>query len=112
MAGLKLLIVEDNAPIRDMIAEMATDFGYSVTSVSSAELALDHLSKTTVDVLLSDLSLGSGMTGLELIAQRKIRLPAILILMSGDTFPKNAPIGTRYLGKPFTIKALQAALRP
>lgn len=112
MTRRTLLIVEDDDLIRGMIADIATDFGYAVTSVGSCELALDHLSKTSVDVLLSDQSLGSGMNGVELISQRLIRLPGVVILMSGDPLPKRVPIGTRYLSKPFTIKALEDALQP
>lgn len=112
MAGFTLLIVEDDAVIRGMIAEMATDFGYAVTSVGSGELALDYLARTTFDVLLSDLSLGSGINGIELISQRHIQIPATVIIMSGDPKPPSVPTGTRYLGKPFTIIALEIVLRP
>jgi CheY-like chemotaxis protein len=111
MDTLKVLIVDDNAVILSMITDMVEDMGHIPLPVSTAEAALDRLREGGVDVLLSDISLGTGLSGVELIADEQIGMPQTVVLMSGNPRPDDLPNGTRYLSKPFTTRALDAAIR-
>jgi len=70
LAGLKLLIVEDNDTNRDILQNHALSWGMSVDAVSSALSALDLLRKPAgiqppYDLVIIDMKM-AGMSGLEL----------------------------------------------
>ncbi len=70
LAGLKLLIVEDNETNRDILQNYALSWGMSVDVVSSALSALDLLRKPAdsqppYDLMIIDMKM-AGMNGLEL----------------------------------------------
>jgi CheY-like chemotaxis protein len=111
MDTLKVLIVDDNVVILSMITDMIEDMGYIPIPVSTAEAAIDRLREGDVDVLLSDISLGGGLSGVELIADEQIDMPQTVVLMSGSPKPDALPSGTLYLSKPFTTRTLDLVIR-
>lgn len=64
-AGLRVLVVDDETPVREMIAEALTRQGARVEAVSSGAEALDVLSRDPVDVVIMDVRM-PGMPGTEL----------------------------------------------
>ena len=50
-----ILIVDDEAGIRDSLAGILADEGYSTTSAGSGEACLELLRKTPFDVVLLDI---------------------------------------------------------
>ena len=66
----KILVVDDEKMIRDMLEKALTREGYEVVCSESAEEALEALKKTTAQVMFLDLKL-PGMNGLDLC--REIR---------------------------------------
>ena len=74
LSGLRVLLVEDNSDLRESLTILLEVYGASVTAAESSRAALEALSHTVPDVLLSDLSM-PGEDGFTLIA--KVRaLPA------------------------------------
>ena len=69
----RLLIVDDEAVVRDSLREWFAEDGYPVFAVASARAALEKLAQEAIDVLLVDIRM-PGMDGLEL--QRKVRVIA------------------------------------
>jgi len=61
----KILVVDDDFSMRDMMTIAFTDVGYAVTSAASAEEALDILVKEPFLVMYLDLNL-PGMNGVDL----------------------------------------------
>ena len=59
-----ILIVDDEAGIRDSLAGILADEGYSASSVGGGEACLDLLRKTAFDVVLLDIWL-PGVDGLD-----------------------------------------------
>ncbi len=81
-----VLLVDDEAMIRQATAKWLQMAGLEVISASSAEEALTHLSEEFRGILLTDVKM-PGMSGLELmqVAHERIRdLPVILITGHGD----------------------------
>jgi CheY-like chemotaxis protein len=61
----KILIVDDEEPVRDVLTMAFSKAGYTVVSVATAEEALEVLRERTIRVIFLDLKL-PGMNGLEL----------------------------------------------
>lgn len=74
-SGAKILIVDDDPDIREVLTAMLASVGLSVTPVGSAEEALDYVGEERVDLVILDWSLPS-MTGLDLC--RMLRGRAVL----------------------------------
>jgi PAS domain S-box-containing protein len=70
-AGLRILAVDDEPSITRMLGMMLTPQGHVVTTASSAEEALAALvgAEPPFDLILSDLGLGAGMNGWDLLAR-------------------------------------------
>lgn len=66
----RLLLVEDNSDVRELLADGLSLMGYAVETAETAEEALRQLEEELPDVLLSDIGL-PGMDGLELM--RRVR---------------------------------------
>ncbi len=66
----KVLVVDDEASVRDMLGQAFGDAGFAVLSAANGEEALALLDKETVPVVFTDLKM-PGMTGIELC--RRIR---------------------------------------
>ena len=87
-APARVLLVDDEALVREVLAEQLEDAGFDVLAVANGGAALDVLDRSeTVDILVTDFSM-PGMDGLAVIraAQARLpRLPAVLLTgYSGD----------------------------
>lgn len=68
--GMRILLVDDDAFLRDMYATKFTEGGHTVEAVGNGEEALVYLAEHEVDVVLLDMVM-PRVTGLELL--KKIR---------------------------------------
>ena len=81
-----LLIVDDEAEIRDLLGLFLTSHGYRVTALESAVAALRFVQQTQPDLIISDLQLEES-DGLSLISDLKAILPDTpVILLTGVLF--------------------------
>jgi DNA-binding NtrC family response regulator len=112
MATAKILIVDDNTMVRQTIASLVRELGFFVIEAASVEAARAPLAGGDVDVLLCDEDLGTGLSGGDFIGRNLVLMPATVVLMSGNPRPHGLAESIRYLGKPFTIRQLEAALLP
>ena len=83
--GLRVLLVDDEAPIAKVASEILRESGHTVTALTSPEAALEVFTRApdTFDVLLSDESMPK-MTGTALIAALRRTSPALkVVLMTG-----------------------------
>jgi DNA-binding NtrC family response regulator len=81
-----ILIIDDEATIRDLLAQFLTVSAYRVTTVSSATEALKAVQQDPPHLIISDLQLEDA-DGLEMISQLKESLPrAPVILLTGVLF--------------------------
>ena len=82
MEETRILIVDDDAGIRDTMHEFIGMSGYEATAAASAEDALDILTAKDADVVITDISL-PGMDGLELTDRIKKNYDADVIVITG-----------------------------
>jgi CheY-like chemotaxis protein len=104
--------VEDNPDVAQVTMGMLEALGYQITAVQSAAAALDR-QEVAVDVVLSDIVLGDGPSGLDLAEQLRERRPDLpVVLMTGysEALAKGRRLGLKVLNKPFGEADLAAAL--
>ncbi len=107
----KLLVVEDDPSIQEVLRLQLSDQGFAVHTVNSGEAALAFLETTAVDLLLLDLRM-PGIDGLETAQSVKRRWPALPIILCTVCAEKRFErfIGNEikaYLPKPFTFRQLR-----
>src|ERR1043166_8875384 len=106
-----LLLVEDEAPLRQAIAEQLTDRGYHVAQAGSGEQAIERLADFAFDVIVTDLRL-PGVDGLFLLEPAVERYPDIVaIVVTGFGTVKDAVEAIKrgawdFVSKPFQIDEL------
>ena len=116
-AGLEVLLVEDDAEVRQVVHTFLDALGCRVNSAASGEQALAMLAPDSrFQLLLTDIALGAGMRGTQLAAEAEARLPALsILLMSGYSAElleadRDSPPGWELLRKPFTRMELAHAI--
>lgn len=86
---LKLLIVEDDDAIREILTDLLVDEGYECASACDGVKATELLSVSSFDVLISDFRM-PRMNGAELLEwcrARGLHLPVIFLTANKDLFP-------------------------
>jgi DNA-binding NtrC family response regulator len=110
-----LLLVEDEAPLREALAEQLCDRGYAVEQAESGETALAKLADFAFDVIITDLRL-PGINGSEVLDHALDRYPDIVaIVVTGYGTVKDAVEAIKrgawdFVSKPFQIDELLHAL--
>lgn len=113
--GRHVLIVEDEARLRDMLQRAVTGMEFAVASAPSAEAALTLLERHPFDIILTDLNL-PGMQGLELCERVRNDWPDVqLLILTGYGSLDAAKSAIRlevadFLTKPTSLGDLEAAL--
>ena len=74
----KILVVDDEAPIRKMMTMAFTNKGYTVFSAENADQALEILSANSIHVVFTDLNM-PGMNGVELCKKIKKDRPMSIV---------------------------------
>ena len=106
-----LLLVEDEAPLRQAIAEQLADRGYQVEQADSGEAALAQLADFAFDIIVTDLRL-PGIDGSAVIEAAVARYPHIIaIVVTGFGTVKDAVEAIKrgawdFVSKPFQIDEL------
>ena len=106
-----LLIVEDEAPLRQAIAEQLADHGYQVEQADSGETAVARLADFAFDIIITDLRL-PGIDGSSVVEAAVERYPDIVaIVITGYGTFKDAVNAIKrgahdFVSKPFQIDAL------
>ena len=111
---MRILLVEDDASVRRLLAIMLESTGFKVTAAGDAAEALSVVasSQRNFDLLISDYVM-PGLSGVELGRQLRERWPDLaVLLMTGYAEISGAeagdlPRGAEILGKPFTREQLQ-----
>jgi two-component system, OmpR family, response regulator MtrA len=107
-----VLLVEDDASVRESVSLALEDFGYTVTSAASGHEALAMWKRPLPDLILLDVML-PGISGVEVCRtiRRESRLP--VIMLTARTDPIDVVLGLEsgaddYVTKPFETRVLVA----
>ena len=112
----KILIVEDEAVMRESVRDWLTEDGYEVECVETGEEALERMKEEEFGVIVLDLRL-PGIDGLEVYEQAKDLRPETQGIMitaypSKETREKAQRLGLfNYLTKPFKVEDLEKTIK-
>jgi PAS domain S-box-containing protein len=117
MGNEKILVVDDMEEQRDIASRMLKKLGYSVTSVSSGEEAIEHVKDNGTDLLLLDMIMDPGIDGLETYKRILEIYPGQkAIIASGfsetERVKETQKLGAgAYLKKPYLLGKIGLAVR-
>jgi two-component system alkaline phosphatase synthesis response regulator PhoP len=111
-AGKRLLIVDDDADMRLLLAEYFRRLGFQVDERESGTAALQPATTGKFDCFIFDVSM-PGMSGFDLLKrarERGVQTPALFLTAHDELDYKVAGFeagGDDYLGKPFSPRELE-----
>ena len=113
---MRLLIVEDEKQICDMVAKSLYDAGYEVDTCYDGEEALECILSEEYDLIVLDLNL-PGMDGMEILKelrQKNEETKVIILSARGQIADKVEGLdagANDYMEKPFHLQELEARIR-
>jgi two-component system, OmpR family, KDP operon response regulator KdpE len=116
MNPLRVLIVDDEPPIRRFLKTALVAQDYRVEEADDGEAALEFLKRNPVDLVILDLGL-PGMDGLEVVQRLREAgntTPIIILSSRDDEAGKVAALdlgADDYVSKPFGVEELSARIR-
>ncbi len=116
--GKKILIIEDEKDIRDLLEHYLEREGYEVFTAREGDTALPHLKKERFDLVLLDLML-PGIDGLEVCRilrsdPQTAGLPIIMVTAKGEVTDRIVGLemgADDYISKPFSPREVVARVK-
>lgn len=113
--GKKILIVDDEEPVRNLVQRTLEREGYNVVNAANGQEALDKVSKNGIDLVLMDIRMPglNGFQALDLIRQRS-DIPVIMLtgIIDKDALRDALVCGADdYVIKPFRPCELVARIK-
>jgi DNA-binding response OmpR family regulator len=116
LRAMRVLVVDDDVEVRELLTRAITRDGHSVTAVGAASAARHALEAPGADVMVLDLDLPDG-TGVELCRALRaagLGLPILMLTAHSEIATRIASLDAGvddFLGKPFAVAELCARVR-
>jgi DNA-binding response OmpR family regulator len=116
-ATLKILVVDDEADLRDLLTRSFTREGHEVAAVVDGHEALERTGSEAFDVVLLDVALGPGPSGYDVARQLRARRNVVPIIMltaldsEADAVQGLEAGADDYVTKPFGLAELRSRIR-
>lgn len=113
---LSALVVEDEAPIRELIQEVLEGVGCSVSAEADAAGALKTFARGSFDIVFTDLSM-PGMDGVTLVDRLRVQAPSLVVVVITGRATEESVKGALRAGaktvlrKPFELSDLRTIVR-
>ncbi len=113
---IKILVIDDDAVVRDVIGEMLLGAGYEVVAAATAAEALELFMDDEIRLVVSDIVMPE-QSGLELLDAMRLHRPSLpIVLVTGENTRDNLSEAlTRgadgLVAKPFSSAELQEAVK-
>ncbi len=116
--GETVMVIDDEAAIRMLIAEVLDEAGYRVLEAADGPAGLEILqSDARIDLLITDVGLPGGLNGRQVADAARATRPDLKVLFVTG-YAENAVVGNGHLDagmavmtKPFAVAALAARVR-
>jgi PAS domain S-box-containing protein len=114
-----ILVVEDEAPVRELVCDLLAGHGYKILQAESGRKALDvwNESKDQIDLVLTDLVMPDRINGRELAERLWVERPELKVIFtsgySAEVVGKDFVMrrGLNYLQKPYHPQRLATVVR-
>jgi PAS domain S-box-containing protein len=114
-----ILVVEDEAPVRELLCSVLEGYGYQLLQAESGAKALEiwHQSKEKINLLLTDLVMPDRINGRELAEKMRAGQPRLKVIFTSgynvDVVGKDFVLqdGLHYLQKPYNPQKLASTVR-
>ena len=116
-AALRILVVDDEADLRELLKRSFTREGHDVVAVPDGKEALDHAANDGFDVVLLDVALGPGPSGYDVARELRARRNVVPIIMltaldsEADAVQGLEAGADDYVTKPFGLAELRSRIR-
>jgi DNA-binding response OmpR family regulator len=114
---IAILVVDDDAPLREMLARSFSREGHTVVAVADGRSALDEAERSNFDVILLDVALGQGPAGHEVCRELRARRNVVpVIMLTALDSEADIVLGLEagaddYVTKPFGVAELRSRIR-
>jgi CheY-like chemotaxis protein len=114
-----VLVVEDETAVRELVVHLLKRCGYDVLAANSGVDALEvwELNRDRIDLLLTDLVMPQGVSGLQLAERLREQRPGLKVLYSSgystEAVARGSELteGVNFLRKPYEVRKLAQAVR-
>ena len=118
VGGRRILVVDDEPDIADLLTEALTGDGHAVETASDGAAALAHIAERPYDLVITDCGMPvlGGVEFYQELVRRHPRMARRVIFLSGDTLNPKAVaflelIDAPRLSKPFALDDVQTLVR-
>jgi two-component system phosphate regulon response regulator OmpR len=116
MNGAHVLVCDDEADIREMIAEYLGRRGFTVTTAGGAAELRAALTDKPVELILLDIAMPGedGLSVLRGLRAAETKVPVIMLTAAGETVDRILGLemgADDYLGKPVDLRELEARIK-
>jgi DNA-binding response OmpR family regulator len=114
---LEILVVDDEAPLREMLVRSFTREGHRVTPVADGASAIERAGAGNFDIVLLDVALGTGPNGYDVCRTLRARRNVVPIIMltaldsEADAVQGLEAGADDYVTKPFGLAELRSRIR-
>lgn len=113
--NVPILVVDDEAPITEMIYQALSKAGYECHTAQNGEQAMEVIGSTPIDVVITDIRM-PGMSGVELLERIKAEYESDVMVMTGFTENYNYESivtagASDFIQKPISFKELMIRLK-
>jgi len=115
MLGKRILLLEDDHHLTEIVSEFLQNYGYEVTVTHTGQEFSEHLVNSQFDLIIMDLNLPDA-DGIELLCSMRQQHNILVFIVSGrqgsrvklDCFEKGADV---FITKPFSLLELELQVR-
>jgi DNA-binding response OmpR family regulator len=110
---VKILVVEDDPLVRELIVQALRDEGYHVIHASNGEDALEWCKRRVADLLITDIRLPGPVDGWQIAERCRQHDPGLPVIYATGFSPvQHRPVpGSVTLQKPFPPQAVLKAVK-
>jgi DNA-binding response OmpR family regulator len=116
-SALRILVVDDDAPLRDTLARSFSREGHTVTVAADGHEALEATERDAFDIILLDVALGPGPAGHDVARELRARRSVVpIIMLTALDSEADIVLGLEagaddYVTKPFGLAELRSRIR-
>jgi two-component system phosphate regulon response regulator OmpR len=116
MSGAHVLVCDDEADIREMLAEYLGRRGFTVTTAGNAAELRGALAERPVELILLDIAMPGedGLSVLRGLRAAETKVPVIMLTAAGESVDRILGLemgADDYLGKPVDLRELEARIK-